>query len=258
MSESTFQPGHVIVTSAMRTGSTWLVKLLRQISETRELYVTSVEDAVNLVASTPGGIIKTHGIIDIDWNTVPAGVPIVRIVRNYKDSLLSRALYVKNIRPSAGEPITEPAMRELLAKLGDVTDKEFISAFVDDCSLVHLWLAEIAVMERSTDDCCFTLMYESMMKNPYDVMAELVDALWPGWKEGLARVSDVVRASIREGFRQRETFLRKLAVGVGGWETLLTVDQSERLDDLFFKIRKRAFEMPASRWPDVIKSVKTS
>lgn len=254
MNTPAFNPKHVIVTSAMRTGSTWLVKLLQQISGARGLYVTNGDDALKLIESTPGGVIKSHGIIDIDWPSIPLSVGMVRLVRNYKDSLISRALYTKNIRPSAGEPINEPAMRKLLAELGEVSDQEFIAQFVERCELVEMWLAEIAVMERGSDGRCFTLMYEAMMNNPYDAVAELVDALWPGWADGLIRTRDVVRASLREGLRQRKSFLRNLAVGVGGWEAWITADQSERLDDIFGQLRICALANPSCRWPEVLRA----
>ena len=239
----------------MRTGSTWLVSLLQQISGLRSWFADTDEDAKRLIATTPNGLIKSHCIIDADWQQFPDRVRILRITRNYKDSLISRALYVKNIRPSEGAAITEPAMIKLIEEMSGSSENEFVSAFVDRCEMVEEWLAEIAVMERGSDERCITMMYEAMMKNPHDAMAELVDALWPGWTDALGRVPDAVRASIRDGFRQRETFLRKLAVGVGGWETWLTADQSERLDELFIKIRAKAHAMPTSRWPEVLQSL---
>lgn len=114
------------------------------------------------------------------------------------------------------------------------------------------WLAELVVMERGQDERCHTLTYESLMHNPYDVMLELTDCLWPGWTEAADRLEGVVKESIRQGFKQRETFLRRQAVGVGGWETWLTVEQSEKLDALYVKLRALAHEEQTLRWPEIL------
>jgi hypothetical protein len=254
------RPGFVILTSAMRTGSTWLVNLLKMIAQAPHQFVNSVEEALAFMEKREeGAVFKTHGIVDLDWPRVPAGVPMVRIIRNFKDSLISRALYVKNIRTSEGSDISEPEMRALLAELGTTgSEQEFIRAFMDRCPLVEDWLAEIAVLERGKDKRCLTLMYEALMHNPYDVVAELTEDLWPGWSDAKNRVRDAVRQSIRNGFHQRETFLRSHAVGVGGWETWLSCEQSERLDDLFAKLRGLAGQNPGMRWQEVLQAHRTN
>lgn len=248
-------PHHVIVTSAMRTGSTWLHSLLVQISGAQNHYVTSIADGLKVIRDTPSGMIKTHAVIDIDWDKVPPEVPIVRIIRNYKDSLISRALYVRNIRPSAGEPITEPAMLELLARIGNATDQEFMTAFIDTSPLVDLWLAEIAVMERGDSERCLTVMYETMMYNPYEMVAEIISVLWPDWTEGLQRVEATVRGSIHQGLNLRKQFQRKQAVGVGGWEAWLTAEQSDRLDARYYALKRLALKHASHRWDEVIQEL---
>ncbi len=246
-------PGYVMVSSAMRTGSTWMVRMLRDICQAPDRYVSNVEDALQFIKETNrGGIIKTHDIVDVDWRRLPLHVPIVRITRNFKDSLISRALYAKNIRTSEGGRIEEFELKQLLEEIGEVTDQEFISAFFDRCSLVENWLANIVVMERGHDERCHTLTYEQLMHNPFDVMLELTDCLWPEWTEARERVKTAVKDSIRVGYKERETFLRKLAVGVGGWENWLSVEQSERLDELYWEFRDWAHEYPALRWSEVL------
>jgi hypothetical protein len=253
MTGSESYPGIMIVTSAMRTGSTWLVSMLRGIAQTTDTYANSVDEAISIMAKEHvPGIIKAHGIIDRDWNRVPLDVPIVRLTRNFKDSLISRALYVKNIRAAEGESIGESEITELLAELGDASDQEYVATFVDRCSWTEKWLAEIAVMERGDHGRCHTLRYELLMHNPYDVMLELTDCLWPGWTEALERVEPVVKESLRRGIKQRASYLRNQAVGVGGWEAWLSIEQSERLDGLYQKLRLLAHQNPTCRWPEVL------
>jgi hypothetical protein len=249
------QPGPLIVTSAMRTGSTWLFNLLLRISGGSNHYVTSIDDALKVVESKPNAVIKTHAIIDIDWPALPAEVSVVRIVRNYKDSLLSRALYVKNIRPKEGEPITESSMRELIAELGDVSTEGFVRAFVERSPLVDQWLAEIAVMERGENNRCLTVMYEGMMFNPYQMMVEIVSTIWPDWDWAITRVESAVKLSIYEGLSQREMFLRNEAVGVGGWENWLTAELSDRLDAKYFELKRLALQHPTLRWHEILKKL---
>jgi hypothetical protein len=246
-------PGYVVVTSPMRTGSTWLVGLLKGIAAVPDRYVTNAEQVrASMDELKEGAILKTHSIIDLDWPQLPHELSIVRVIRNYKDSLVSRALYVRNIRTREGRGIDEPEIRSLLTELGDASDLEFVRAFVDRCSLVEDWLAEMAVLERGEDERCVTLMYETLMHNPYDALAELTTVLWPGCSEAMSRVTGVVRRSIQEGFNQRDSFLRSRAVGVGGWETLLSWEQSERLDEIYFKMRSIATHHPDSRRHQVL------
>lgn len=223
----------------MRTGSTWLVHMLREIAEAPDnLNANSVKEVLDLTKHGVGaGVIKTHEVVDLDWPSLPTGVPIVRVTRNYKDSLISRILYAIHIRPREGLPIGETELAELAETLGDATDGEFVNAFIDRSSLPAKWLAEIVVLERGEDQRCISLTYESLMHNPYDTMRHLVSRLWPGWTAGMERVGGAVRNSIRRGFRERETFLRERAIGVGGWETWLTCEQSEKLDSLYFDLR---------------------
>jgi hypothetical protein len=99
----------------MRTGSTWLVNLLQLISGARGCYGEWIGDVlkeVKLAGSRPT-VIKSHGVVDLDWPQVPVQVPLLRIKRNPKDSLISRALYAKNIRTAEGM-----AMDDELAVLG--------------------------------------------------------------------------------------------------------------------------------------------
>lgn len=101
--------------------------MLREICQAPSRYADKVEDALNLMAGgDDAAILKTHDIIDIDWRRVPLPVPIVRLTRNFKDSLISRALYAKNIRPSEGQPIGEFELNQLLEEIGETTDQEFI------------------------------------------------------------------------------------------------------------------------------------
>lgn len=224
-------PGYVLVTSPVRTGSTRLVRMLRGIAEVPDGFAAnSVEEVLALMRNECGaGVIKTHQVVDLDWPSLPANVPIVRVTRNYKDSLISRIFYATNISPQEGHPTGETELEKLAKRLGDVTEGKFVKAFIDRGSLLEEWLAEIIVLERGDDPGCISIQYESLMHNPHATMRDLVSRVWSGWTFGLERVGGVVQNTIRRGFRECETFLRKKAVGVGGWKTWLTCEQSEML-----------------------------
>jgi Sulfotransferase domain len=248
------RPGPLVVTSAMRTGSTWLVNMLEQIGQASGFYANNVSEALAWIGQPTGdGVVKSHGIIDLDWHRLPEHVPLLRITRNYKDSVISRAQYVKNIRPHEGTPVAEAEILALLAELDCPSEHEFIAAFVKQCPLVEDWLAEIVVMERSHSERCLAVMYESLMHNPYDLMLELTEAIWPGWDCAQHRVLPVVKQSLQDGLKKRGSFLRSKAVGVGGWELYLSPDQSERLDDMYLSLREIAISEPEMRWQDVLR-----
>ena len=143
-------------------------------------------------------------------------------------------------------------MCELLADLGDVTDEQFMAAFIDRSPLVKVWLAEIAVMERGESDRCLTVMYETMMHNPFQMMAELVAIIWPEWEHGQNAVESAVRTSLHEGLQQRRQFQRRQAVGVGGWEAWLTAEQSDQLDAMYYDLKRLALKHPELRWHELV------
>ena len=249
-----FVPRFVIVSSPMRTGSTWLVEMLRGIIEVPDnLVANSIEQIEDLVGNGPAaGIIKSHQIVDLDWAGLSDSLPIVRLTRNYKDSLISRVLYAIHIRPNEGRGVGDDELEDLVDTLGDFTDAEFVNAFFEQCPLVEKWLAEIVVHERGESPQCVTLSYEAMMYNPYDQIRTLIHRFWPESKDIIRRVDETVRNSIRLGYSQRDTFLRRKAVGVGGWETWLTCKQSERIDSLYFELRERAFQKSNLRAEELI------
>lgn len=249
------EPRCVLVTSPMRTGSTWLVEMLQGISQfpERHFVTTAREVSALLEAGDRGGVVKSHEIVDLDWQAIPPQVPILRITRNFKDSLISRILYERNIRPSEGLEIKSREIRELVEALSEETDAVFVRCFLERCRhVVIAWLSEIVVMERTWSDRCLTITYESLMHNPYEAMAELTECLWGRWPVARNRVSGVVRTSLRRGYRQRDSFLRSRAVGVGGWETYLTCELSEKLEDLYFSLQSLARE-GGMRWSDLVR-----
>ena len=238
----------------MRTGSTWLVGMLQDISQfpERHFVITAADVCALLGTGDQRGIMKSHEIVDLDWSAMPPQVPIVRVTRNFKDSLISRVLYERNIRPSEGRKITSPEIRELVERFSKESDQLFVHRFLEECSDVTAWLSEIVVIERSWDKRCLSITYESMMHNPYEVMAELTECLWGGWADARARVPGAVRESLRRGFLERKSFLRNRAVGLGGWETYVTCEQSEKLEDLYFSLQTLANE-GGLRWRDLAK-----
>jgi hypothetical protein len=145
----------------------------------------------------------------------------------------------------------------LLNELGDCSDLEFVQALFDRSNVVWNWLAEIVVMGRGVSERCVTVIYERLMHDPFEMMFELSETLWPGWDEARLRVEQAVRESIRQGYAQRATYLRRQAVGVGGWETWLTREQSERLDHAYQRMRQIAEETPRSRAAEVARIYRT-
>lgn len=219
-----------------------------RLSERPNYFISSAEALNKILETNSAGIIKTHQLIDLDWCHIPAAIPIVRISRNFKDSLISRALYVKNIRVSEGQSINEFEILDILNNFADLSDKEFINELFKSPKLIKKWLAEIVVMERGISPQCHDITYEVFMHNPYQALTYLAEKVWPDCSEMHERIDSVVQQAIREGYQQRKTFLRSNAVGIGGWETWLTYEQSEKIDILYKLIKDIAHAHPLSRW----------
>ena len=229
---------HVIVASAMRTGSTWFVEVMRDILDCADGYAGTVAEANRMIRSTERIVIKTHELHDVHWPEIDPGAHIVRILRNYKDSLISRALYVRHIRTAENYPLSDDEFRDLVPDKAEASDEEVLAAFIDASPLVEAWLREIVLRERGWSDRVLTVLYETLQHNPYDAFAEIVTALWPDWEEGPQRVVPSVRHHLRRGVELRKEIYRSRVVGVGGWERWLTPEQGFRLDELYYRLRK--------------------
>lgn len=75
------------------------------------------------------GVAKTHGVAAVDMlNTTD--LHVFYTVRNFPDTVRSRILYEKNVRPSQGlQPLPEVA--RLMELFPDATDEAFCNAFVE-------------------------------------------------------------------------------------------------------------------------------
>lgn len=243
------RPKHMLVTSPMRTGSTWLTDMLRDASGVTEVpFVSSVPAVRDAMRKTPAGaVLKTHAIIDLDWPDLPDDLPVIRLTRNYKDSLVSRVLYTTYIRPREGFPLSEAWLSNLLTELGDAPPEAFVEAFVTRSPLLEVWMSEIVAMERGESTRCRSVTYEGLCHNPYDALSDLIAWLRPDCQETQARVFSVVDKALGVGQQQRQSFLRARAVGVGGWENWLTPAQARSLDRLYFDLRERMARNPTMR-----------
>lgn len=235
----------------MRTGSTWLTGLINDITGQTSRFVNTVDEASQILNTAPCSVMKTHKIIDLDWPALPEEVQVVRVLRNHKDSLLSRILYAKNIRREEGFPV-EPEITALYEQHGEISDKEFVTFFLAGCPLALHWLAEIAVMERGDNSRCHTITYEELMRDPVECLLKLAPKLWPAWRDPAAKIRQEVRKASRQGLELRNSYLRRQAIGVGGWEHWLTAEQSEWLDDVFLELRNCGKEYPKLRADGVL------
>jgi hypothetical protein len=131
----------IIVTTFVRTGSTWIVTILEQLlREKAEFFDLDhvvgfplSEENVQKVIEMPNGLYKTHSFSTLDGaKLLRHGVKPVSIQRNFKDVLLSYLLYCRHVRlkQQLGNltPI-ETFINETAAY--DLTDEEFVNLFVE-------------------------------------------------------------------------------------------------------------------------------
>ena len=159
-----------LVTTTQRCGSTWLTRMLADMTGSQEVYMDGLALGFRLSKPRQPGalerfadflrghaeirVFKTHDVPSSDFDTVCAATPELRILtmqRDFKDVVVSRYFYMRHYwptEPALGSP--PPPFAEYLAQIGDVPDREALPALFN-AKVLRGWAREWAAFEGAFD-----------------------------------------------------------------------------------------------------------
>ncbi len=155
-----------IVSTAQRCGSTWLTRLLSEMTGSRAVYVDGLVLGFGLEgpcdpaaagrlrdflrAQSGVKVFKTHDVPSAEFDAVCAELPELRLLtmhRDFRDTVVSRYFYLRYYWP------TEPALgprpvefQEFLADIGETPDKAALARLLET-GMVRDWAREWAAFE---------------------------------------------------------------------------------------------------------------
>jgi hypothetical protein len=155
-----------LVTTTQRCGSTWLTRMLAEMTGSQDVYMDGLEMGFRLSKPRQPGakerlaeflrgrseirVFKTHDVPASDFDTVCAAMPELRILtmqRDFKDVVVSRYFYMRHYWPT--EPALGPLPKwfaEYLSEIGDMPDREALPALLD-AKVSQGWAREWAAFE---------------------------------------------------------------------------------------------------------------
>lgn len=243
-------PSHsmnLLVSSPMRVGSTWVhevfIALLRP--ERRD-FVASAEQALAVIESGASCVLKSHRLIDLDLSKLERRLHAIRVLRNFKDSLISRALYCRNTRPREGMNPTREEAAFIKESVG-LDDREFVNEFLRRCPVVPRWMEQIVVFERGGFD--YTFYYEMLLHNAPDEFLKWMRAHAVDLPGDSSRLETILGEVSFHRIRRARMAGATGWTGVGRWMEWLDERLVLTLDALYLDMRDLAAEWPQLRRP---------
>lgn len=238
---------NMLVTSPMRVGSTWVHELLCDLFKPDHRdFVRSSADALTVVARGGTCVLKSHRISAHDLPILAGHLHSIRVLRNFKDCLISRAFYCRNVlyrrdAKSKGTPAEESALSECGA-LGDV---EFVNTFLSIFADLGKWVEAIVMYERGSYD--HTFYYEMLIHNARDELWHWINKAGLTSQVDLQKLDEALHASSFKKMKARKTPGFVGSTGVGGWMHLLDEPVSAQLDELYHRYREMMGLHPGGR-----------
>jgi hypothetical protein len=239
----------VLVASAMRTGSTWVHEVLvSMIHPKRRDFVDNVEDLSKALDHAGPCVLKSHSCFDLNTTELSGKVHHICVLRNYKDSLISRALYCRNVRPAEGEvncPDEEALIHECIA----LKDRAFVNVFLSNSPLLSRWLKELVVFEQGRFD--HTFYYEMLLHNPRDQFQWWIERHGLQSRFSLQDLDAALDFCSFQRMRTVKTPGFMGSTGVGLWMRWLEEPLSKEIDRHYYRERELAREERGQRSPIV-------
>jgi hypothetical protein len=236
-----------LLSSAMRTGSTWIYEILLELVEPAQKgFVSKVEEVLAAAETEPSFVLKSHSLIDLDALRLRGKVHTIRVLRNIKDSLISRALYCRNVRPAQG--LENDAVEEqIIQNCNGFDDQKFVNVFLAESTVMKRWMEELTVFERGVFDQTF--YYEMLLHNPRAQLHHW--AVRHGFDKKLT-LEAIDRALEKWSFSHMRKAMTKGFIGstgVGRWMDWLEAPLSKMLDALYLEQKEIMRRHPDERHP---------
>ena len=222
----------------MRTGSTWIHELLVFLFRPAcKDYVDGIDEAQRIFASHASCVLKSHTLTAGRLREIGNDVYGVRVLRNYKDSLISRALYCRYVRPAEGNP-NSPGEDRGIQECKDMDDPAFLNSFLEKCPAVDHWIDEIVAFDSGEFDCTF--YYEMLLHNPLDQLSSWLENSGFAECAGDRTVEQALEECSFLRMRQAHTPGFVGSTGVGRWMEVLDPRVAKALDRRYYERRNSA------------------
>ena len=224
----------------MRTGSTWVHEVLVALLRPRRTdFVSTLKEALLVADAFRHCVLKSHSLVAEHLPELRTLLHTIRVLRNYKDSLISRSLYCRNVRRAEGLK-NQPEEDAIIDACAGMSDRDFVNEFLLQSPLIPFWLREIVSFEPGDYD--HTFYYEMLLHNPRDQFSA-----WMQRHDVNATESALDAALERCAFHRMKVentpgFIG--STGVGQWMHWLTEPLWRRLDALYLQERSLANRSP--------------
>jgi hypothetical protein len=224
----------LLVTSPMRTGSTWVHAVLCELLRpSRTDFVSSADQALRFVTEEVC-VLKSHLVGYRELPALRGHFRIVRVLRNFKDCLISRALYCRHVRPAQKLPL-RPAEAAAMRRCEGMDDRVFVHEVLSGAEVAEEWLREIAEFEVGRFD--HTLYYEMLLHNAHDQFWLGLEALGLSERIAFQELDAALRRCSFARMRVNSDPGFVGSTGVGRWMDWLEQPLIDRLDARFFELR---------------------
>jgi hypothetical protein len=235
----------ILITSPMRVGSTWVHEVLTTLLKPeRQNYVGNAESAVAMADSVECCVLKSHSIMEAQIPQLAGKLHTIRVLRNFKDCLISRALYCRNVRSLQGLPNT-PAETALIQECADLGEADFLNVFLAEHTELESWIQHLVLYERGEFD--HTFYYEMLLHNPRDEFWAWMEKVRLSERLGLDTLDHALDHCAFQKMKARKTKGFIGSTGVGQWMTCLHPELAKRLDAMFEQQRIIAGVGPPSQ-----------
>jgi hypothetical protein len=237
-----------LITTTQRCGSTWLTRMLADMTSSQELYVDclqmgfrlskprqpgAVEKLADFLRSRPEiRVFKTHDVPSSDFDILSAAIPELRILtmrRDFKDVVVSRYFYTRHHWPTQPALGTmPPPFAEYLAQVGNASDREALPLLLD-AKVLRGWAREWAAFEGAfSTHRGLRLQYIALLDGSAHSELESFTGLpLPGIKPFEAEQQDETLQTGRSGSARFHRNGR-----AGQWHDWFSSDEGKQLDAL--------------------------
>jgi hypothetical protein len=237
---------NVLVTSPLRTGSTWVCEMLAKVLRAeRTDFVSTVASALQISGLTRSCVLKSHTLIDLDVLRLKGRVHSVRILRNYKDCLISRALYCRNVRSAEGQ-VSDPNEDAVIGECIGLPDRVFVNIFLATCPNVAAWMENLVVYERGDFD--HTFYYEMLLHNTKNQLLAWIEKQEES-ESLVGRLDEALEYCNFRNMQARKTRRFMASTGVGQWIHWLDEPVWRKLDRLYHDQTMMAARFTDDRFP---------
>jgi hypothetical protein len=245
-----------LITTTQRCGSTWLTRMLVEMTGSRDMYVDGLQMGFSLAKPREPGaaerlaaflrgqpgtqVFKTHDVPSADFDAVCSAMPELRILtmqRDFKDVVVSRYFYMRHHWPT--DPDLGPFPKwfaEYIVQIGDAPDHEALPLLLE-ARVLRTWAREWAAFETAFEtQHAMRLQYNALLDGTAHPGLEGFTGLpVRGMKAFAAEQRDETLQTGRDG---KARFHRNGRTGQ--WRDWFTNDQATQLDALAVSAMEKA------------------